>query len=243
MPKAIKIIGYKGFTKDNSCMGHKFEVGVEYVIDGKLVMCKNGFHFCKHPTHVLEYYYPASSVYGLVECEDILADDYTNKLVCRKIKVLQFFESFGDAITDYSNRFNINESTDISNTGPYSSVSNAGPYSSSSNTGLYSSASNTGDSSSVSNTGYHSSASNTGDYSSASNTGSCSSASNTGEFGIAAVFGYGSKASASIGGAVVLTERSIHGDILSVKAFKIDGKKYKPNTWYKLIKGKVVECV
>ena len=39
-----------------------------------------------------------------------------------------------------------------------------------------------------------------------------------------------------------MTERDGNHHILGVKAIQIDGKKYKPDTWYTLENGKVVEA-
>ena len=54
--------------------------------------------------------------------------------------------------------------------------------------------------------------------------------------------GRDSKARGCIGSWLVLTERDDDWHILGVKAFRIDGKEYKANTWYMLKNGKVVEA-
>ena len=87
--------------------------------------------------------------------------------------------------------------------------------------------------------------SNTGDYSAATNTGDCSAASVGGRESVAIVTGKDSMAKGAPGCWIVLTER---GDwdgttypIKEVKAFKVDGEKIKPDTFYKLENGKAVE--
>ena len=82
---------------------------------------------------------------------------------------------------------------------------------------------------------------NTGDQSAATNTGYRSAATVDGEQSIAIVTGLDSSASGKLGCWIVLTERNENYEILSVKAFKVDGKKVKPNTFYKLINGKLKE--
>ena len=57
--------------------------------------------------------------------------------------------------------------------------------------------------------------------------------------------GYNSKAKGSLGCFIVLTEcknlgREYH--IVDVKSAKVDGKKIKPDTFYKLINGEFVEA-
>lgn len=92
---------------------------------------------------------------------------------------------------------------------------------------------------------------NTGDYSAATNTGNCSAATNTGDYSAAKVSGKGSvavvtgrdsKAAGALGDWIVLTERDDWYRIKDVKAFKVDGKKIKADTFYKLVDGEAVEA-
>lgn len=94
----------------------------------------------------------------------------------------------------------------------------------------------------------YSSASNTGNQSSASNTGAYSYAEVSGKESVAAVFGECGKARGALGCWLVLTERGefdyfrlVH-PIIGMKAVKVDGKEIKPDTWYELKDGKVVEA-
>ena len=58
--KAPKIVhGFKGFDKDFQCLGMQYKVDKTYTVDGKLVCCKNGLHFCTNPIDVFQYYSPA----------------------------------------------------------------------------------------------------------------------------------------------------------------------------------------
>ena len=51
-----KIIAYKGFDKNLCCRGFQYEIGKEYVHEGKIECCENGFHACTNPFDVLDYY-------------------------------------------------------------------------------------------------------------------------------------------------------------------------------------------
>ena len=96
--------------------------------------------------------------------------------------------------------------------------------------------------------------SNTGDWSAATNTGDCSAATNTGDWSAATVegkesvamaIGYNSKAKGSLGCFIVLAEyKELNSEyhIVDVKSAKVDGKKIKPDTFYKLINGEFVEA-
>ena len=132
------------------------------------------------------------------------------------------------------------------NTGYQSAATNTGDRSAATNTGYQSAATNTGYQSAATNTGDESAATNTGDESAATNTGNRSAASVEGFESIAIVTGYDCKAKGSLGCWIVLTERGEWDGntypIKCVKSFKVDGKKVKSNTWYKLINGKLTKC-
>ena len=51
-----KIIAYKGFDENLCCRGFQYEIGKEYVHEGEIECCKNGFHACTNPFDVLDYY-------------------------------------------------------------------------------------------------------------------------------------------------------------------------------------------
>ena len=94
-------------------------------------------------------------------------------------------------------------------------------------------ATNTGDFSAATNTGYQSAATNTGDRSAATVEGKES---------IAIAAGFESKASGSLGCWIVLTERDDNYCIVSVKAFKVDGKRILSGQFYTLKNGKAIKA-
>ena len=51
-----KIIAYKGFDENLCCRGFQYEIGKEYVHEGKIECCESGFHACTNPFDVLDYY-------------------------------------------------------------------------------------------------------------------------------------------------------------------------------------------
>ena len=131
------------------------------------------------------------------------------------------------------------------NTGDRSAATNTGYCSAATNTGYRSAATNTGNCSAATNTGDRSAATNTGDKSAATNTGDKSAAKVSGKDSVAIVTGKDSKAAGALGDWIVLTEREDwNGDtypIKEVKAFKVDGKKIKADTFYKLKNGEAVK--
>lgn len=102
--------------------------------------------------------------------------------------------------------------------------------------------------------GYHSAAINiarysivesTGDYSVAVATSERSSAKVEGKDSIAIVCGTNGKASGRLGCWLILTERGEWNGkeytLKDVKSIKVDGKKIKEDTWYKLKNGEIIE--
>jgi hypothetical protein len=50
------MVGYKAFGPGFVCLGFKYEPGGLYEHKGEMELCKAGFHFCKYPVDVLQYY-------------------------------------------------------------------------------------------------------------------------------------------------------------------------------------------
>ena len=236
----VVIKGYKGFDKELKCRGFLYEVDKEYEQGGEIKCCNNGFHFCENPFDVFSYYPPNDSRYCEVHGSGKYdKDNDDSKVSVSKIKI--GFEIGLKGLIDAGIKFILDkvnwEESKATNTGNQSAATNTGDESAATNTGYQSAATNTGD---------ESAATNTGDESAATNTGNRSAASVEGFESIAIVTGYDCKAKGSLGCWIVLTERGEWDGntypIKCVKSFKVDGKKVKSNTWYKLINGKLTKC-
>ena len=120
--------------------------------------------------------------------------------------------------------------------GNFSIAANVGDYSVATSSGQYSAAINIA--------GY-SIAESTGDYSVAVATSERSSAKVEGKDSIAIVCGTNGKASGRLGCWLILTERGEWNGkeytLKDVKSIKVDGKKIKEDTWYKLKNGEIIE--
>ena len=82
-----KIKAYKGFDKDLSCRGFKYEVGKEYEETGDIKACEKGFHACPYPLDVFSHYTPAWSRFCEVEQSGKIDDSESDKVCSSKIRI------------------------------------------------------------------------------------------------------------------------------------------------------------
>jgi len=227
---------YKGFNKDMTCRGFQYNEGGEYETDEAKV-CDSGFHACENPLDCLAYYHPAEgSVFHEVELGgDIQRGDDDTKCAATKIKIGARLTLAGmiKAGLDFVFAKVKKSKTPAATSGYLSTAATSGDRSTAATSGDRSTAATSGDLSTAATSGYLSTAATSGDRSTAEVHGKES---------VAVVTGIDSKARGCVGSWLVLTERDDNWHILEVKAICIDGKKYKPDTWYKLKDGNVVEA-
>ncbi|WP_118805450.1 DUF7666 domain-containing protein [Haemophilus haemolyticus] len=262
--KNKEIIAYKGFNQDWTCRGYQYEIGKTYEHKGDVKACESGFHACEYPLDVLSYYSPAVSKFAVVKMSgETSKDSDDTKIASAKITIeteINLPEMVKQAVEwikgkvdwDKAKKSNRGDWSAAINTGYQSAATNRGNRSAATNTGERSAATNTGDWSAATNTGDWSAATNTGDWSAATNTGNRSAATNTGnrsvatntgyqsvaevsgKQSIAVALGWKSKAKASINGAIVCVYRNDDGELIHIKASKVDGNNIKADTWYTL---------
>ena len=217
MAEIIK--SYKGFNKDMTCRGFQYEEGKEYEEETADV-CNSGFHACEYPLDCFNYYSPNGSVYHEVEQRgefDRGEDD--SKVASTKIKVGVRLDIAGlvKAAIDFTMNRVKKEAKSDENYGASSATGNCGA---SSATG-YKGASSANDPESV-----------------------------------AVAWGYKGKAMGVLGSHIVLAEWKYIGskeddrydkaeqeawEFIDAKMFLVDGRKVKPDTWYRLENGELVE--
>jgi hypothetical protein len=235
MEKVIK--GYKGFNKDMTCRGFQYEEGKEYKEEAAYA-CHSGFHACEYPLDCLGYYSPNESVYHEVEQNgefDRGEDD--SKVASTKIKIGARLDISGlvKAAIDFTMSRVKKEAKSDEDKGASSATGN---YGASSATGDYGASSATGYKGASSATGY------------------CGASSANDPESIAVAWGYKGKAMGVLGSHIVLAEWKYIGskeddrydkaeqkawEFVGAKMFRVDGEKVKPDTWYRLENGELVE--
>jgi len=227
---------YKGFAQDMTCnpTGTKpFQfVEGETFEEPSAVVCKRGFHAVTMPLDVLSYYPPNTSVYHEVEVDDdAKTHPSDSKVASRRIQIGARLTIAGLVKAQFAAVW---EKCTVE---PGSAA-----------TGDQGAASATGDQGAASATGYRGAASATGDQGAASATGYQGAASATGKYTVALAAGFESRAQGAGGCVLSLVERADYNDeyrILAAKSVivgqKANGIRVKPDAWYSLRGGKVVE--
>ena len=104
-----EMIGYKILNEDLTCRDFKFDISQGVVNhlgnDEPLELCKNGFHFCEHPSGVWAYY--SEGRVFRIKARDVLDTQFDpgadRKLVCRSVEFLEEVANTGDRNTgDYN---------------------------------------------------------------------------------------------------------------------------------------------
>ena len=82
------ITSYKAFGKNMQCLNFQYEVGKEYEMDGEIKCCTRGFHACKSPMEVWNYYDMLNSRYAEVEQSGKIEKEENSTKVCSsRIKI------------------------------------------------------------------------------------------------------------------------------------------------------------
>ena len=211
MEETIK--SYKGFNKDMTCKNFQYEEGKEYETE-RAKACECGFHACEYPLDCFSYYNPAQSVFHeVLQSGEMSKNDDDTKVASTKIKIGASINIAGivKAAIEYTTKRIKKEANSDEDYGASSATGNCGA---SSATG-YKGASSAEDKESI-----------------------------------AVAWGYKSRAKGVLGSYLVLADWE--GDekeywkpdswtLKCVKMVQVDGKKIKPDTWYKIENEEIIE--
>ena len=225
-----KIIAYKGFDKNLCCRGFQYEIGKEYVHEGKIECCESGFHACTNPFDVLDYY-EADGKNRYCEVEQsgsIKTGNYDSKQASSKIKIKAeigmagLFKAGVEGIKEKTNPVPIIAETKDNNDNP---------------SGYYAKIGSSGDYTKIGSSGYYAKIGSSGDY---------AKIESTGEYSVICCAGSNSKAKAKKGSWITLSEWKYSEEKkrnipICVKTEYVDGERIKEDTWYRLVDGEFRE--
>ena len=261
---------FKGFDKRLRCRGFQYEVGKEYQ-EPVAEMCRKGFHACENPLDTFRYYPPTDSRYCEVEIDDNGQRNSDDSKVCgEKIKIgaeigldgvikagAQFiFEMCKGSAEDHAS----GDSGNAAASGLRGNAAASGLRGNAAASGMSGNAAASGESGNAAASGWSGNAAASGwsgnavasgesgnaaasgDSGTATATGRDGRASAVGTQCIAVAWGQDSLAKGTLGNWIVVSERDDSGDIVDAKLARVDGEIIKPDTWYTLRNGKIMEA-
>jgi hypothetical protein len=177
--KVIK--SYKAFDKNMQCRNFQYEVGKEYEMDGEIKCCNRGFHACKNPLEVWNYYDMLNSRFAEVEQSGKIDEEGDSTKVCSshiKIKAelkladiikvgvewLKDITSPSKFKTDGALNDNGGDSAQIGSSGDYAKIGSSGDYAKIGSSGNSAKIGSSGNSAQIGSSGYSAKIGSSGNY-------------------------------------------------------------------------------
>ena len=213
-----KIISYKGFDENMQCRGFQYEVGKEYEMDGDIKCCERGFHACKSPMEVWDYYDMLNSRYAEVEQSGKIDEEGNSTKVCSshikinaELKLADIIKVGVEWLKDITSPSKVKADGALNDNGDRRNKIGS-----------------------------------SGDYAKIGSSGDYAQIDSTGEDSVIMCAGNSSIAKAKVGSWITLAEwkwsdEKNHDVPVCVKTEYVDGENIKADTWYQLKNGKFVE--
>ncbi len=175
------ITSYKAFDKNMKCRGFQYEVGKEYEMDGEIKCCNRGFHACKSPIEVWDYYDMLNSRFAEVEQSGKIDKEEKSTKVCSshiKIKAelkladiinvcvewLKHITSPSKIKTDGALNDNGDRNKKIGSSGGYAQIGSSGGYAQIGSSGGYAQIGSSGDYAQIGSSGGYAQIGSSGGY-------------------------------------------------------------------------------
>ena len=214
--KVIK--SYKGFDKNMQCRGFQYEVGKEYNMYGEIKCCNRGFHACKSPLEVWDYYDMLNSRFAEVEQSGKIDEEEKLTKVCSshikikaELKLADIINIGVEWLKDITSPSKVKPNEALNDNGDRKKQIGS-----------------------------------SGDYAQIGSSGDYTKIDSTGDDSVIMCAGNKSKAKANVGSWITLAEWKWNDENnrnvpVCVKTEYVDGENIKADTWYQLINGKFVE--
>ena len=257
--------GYKATDKNMQCQGFQYAVGGEYYHPGALNLCPNdsdlkqgkgGFHFCENPLDVLDYYNLCDSEFHTVEAAGEIEND-GKKSVTKNLKITATIglPVFIKASIEYIRKTCLEEkpkeeasgdSAQLAASGYSAQLAASGDSAQLAASGDYAKLAASGDSAQLAASGYYAKLAASGDSAQLAASGYSAQLAAFGDDSIVAGIGIKNQAKGKTGTWIILAEWKLDENKgryipVCVKSAKIDGKRIKADTYYRLEGKKFVE--
>ena len=175
------ITSYKGFDKNMECRGFKYEVGKEYEMDGEIKCCNRGFHACKSPIEVWDYYDMLNSRFAEVEQSGKIDEEEKSTKICSsrikikaELKLADIINIGVEWLKDITSPSKIKEDgvlndngyrrKQIGSSGDYAKIGSSGDYAQIGSSGDYDQIGSSGDYAQIGSSGDYAQIGSSGDY-------------------------------------------------------------------------------
>ena len=239
------ITSYKAFDKNMQCRGFQYEVGKEYEMDGEIKCCNRGFHACKSPIEVWNYYDMLNSRYAEVEQSGKIEKEENSTKVCSshikikaELKLADIINIGVEWLKDITSPSKVKADGVLNDNGDrrkqIGSSDNSAKIGSS---GDYAKIGSSGDSAKIGSSG---------DSAQIGSSGNSAQIDSTGEDSVIMCASNSSRAKAKVGSWITLAEWKWSDEKkrdvpVYVKTEYVDGENIKADTWYQLKNRKFVE--
>ena len=239
------ITSYKGFDKNMECRGFQYEVGREYEMDGEIKCCNRGFHACKSPLEVWDYYDMLNSRFAEVEQSGKIDEEEKSTKVCSshikikaELKLADIINIGVEWLKDVTSPSKVKTDGVLNDNGDRKKQIGS--------SGDSAKIGSSGDSAKIGSSGDSAQIGSSGDYAKIGSSGYSAKIDSTGEDSVIMCAGNKSKAKAKIGSWITLAEwewsdKKNRYVPICVKTEYVDGVNIKADTWYQLKNGKFVE--
>lgn len=212
------ITSYKGFDKNMKCHGFQYEVGKEYEMDGEIKCCNRGFHACKSPMEVWDYYDMFDSRFAEVEQSGKIDEEEKSTKICSshikikaELKLADIINIGVEWLKDITSPSKVKADGVLNDNGDRKKQIGS-----------------------------------SGDYAQIGSSGYYAQIDSTGEDSVIMCAGNSSGAKAKVGSWITLAEWKWSDEKkrnvpVCVKTEYVDGENIKADTWYQLKNGKFVE--
>ena len=254
------ITSYKGFDKNMECRGFKYEVGKEYEMDGEIKCCNRGFHACKSPIEVWDYYDMLNSRFAEVEQSGKIDEEEKSTKICSsrikikaELKLADIINIGVEWLKDITSPSKIKEDGVLNDNGyRRKQIGSSGDSAKIGSSGYSAQIGSSGDSAKIGSSGNSAKIGSSGDYAKIGSSGNSAKIGSsgdyaqidsTGEDSVIMCAGNESKAKAKVGSWITLAEWKWSDEKnrnvpVCVKTEYVDGENIKADTWYQLKNGK-----
>lgn len=230
------ITSYKAFDKNMQCRGFQYEVGKEYEMDGEIKCCNRGFHACKSPIEVWNYYDMLNSRYAEVEQSGKIEKEENSTKVCSshikikaELKLADIINIGVEWLKDITSPSKVKADGVLNDNGDRrKQIGSSGDYAK------------------IGSSGNSAQIGSSGDYAQIGSSGNYAQIDSTGEDSVIMCASNSSRAKAKVGSWITLAEWKWSDEKkrdvpVYVKTEYVDGENIKADTWYQLKNRKFVE--